>query len=77
MLIDEYEKIKGIVKTNNSSIIYTKPSTIVIWTKQNRYICYYEVDLLNFNYEDSTIYVHNNGYNKPLQCTRIKKISIL
>ena len=79
-IVDEYYKLKGIVKTNTFCIIDTKELvTIVVRTKQNRYLRYYDVDYLNFDYEDNTFYVYdiNNGYNKPLKNERIEKITIL
>ena len=79
-IMDEYHKLKGIVKTDSFCIIDTKELvTIVVRTKQNRYLSYHDVDFLNFDYEDSTFYVYdiNNGYNKPLKNERIEKITIL
>ena len=79
-IIDEYKKLKGIVKTDTFCLIDTyEPITVVVRTKQNRYLRYYDVDFLNFDYEDSTFYVYdiNNGYSKPLQNNRIEKITIL
>ena len=79
-VIDEYKYLKGIVKTNTSCLIDTKKLvTLVVRTKQNRYLRYYDVDFLNFDYDDNTFYVHdiNNGYSKPLQNSRIERITIL
>lgn len=79
-IVDEYQKLKGIVKTDTFCIIDTKELvTIVVRTKQNRYLSYYDVDFLNFDYEDSTFYVYdiNNGYNKPVKNERIEEISVL
>ena len=78
--VDEYYKLKGIVKTDSFWLIDTKELvTIVVRTKQNRYLSYHDVDFLNFDYEDSTFYVYdiNNGYNKPLKNERIERITIL
>lgn len=77
---DEYFKLKGIVKTDSFCIIDTKELvTIVIRTYNNNYLRYYDVDFLNFDYDDNTFYVYdiNNGYSKPLQNNRIEKITIL
>ena len=77
---DEYKKLKGIVKTNTFCLIDTyKLLTVVIRTKNNKYIRFYDVDYLAFDYTDNTIYVHdiNNGYSKPLQNERMEKITIL
>ena len=79
-IVDESLKLKGIVKTDTFCIIDTKKLvTVVVRTKNNRYICYYDVDFLNFDYEDSTFYVYdiNNGYNKPLKNERIEQITVL
>lgn len=79
-IVDECQKLKGIVKTDTFCIIDTKELvTIVVRTKQNGYLSYYDVDFLNFDFEDSTFYVYdiNNGYNKPLKNERIEKITIL
>ena len=79
-IIDEYKYLKGIVKTDTFCLIDTyEPITVVVRTKQNRYLRYYDVDFLNFDYENSTFYVYdiNNGYSKPLQNNRIEKITIL
>lgn len=79
-IVDEYQKLKGIVKTDTFCIIDTKELvTLVVRTKQNRYLCYYDVDFLNFDYDDSTFYVYDtsNGYNKPLKNERIERITIL
>ena len=79
-IVDEYMYLKGIVKTNTFCLIDTKKLvTVVIRTYNNNYLCYYNVDFLNFDYEDSTFYVYdkNNGYSKPVKNERIEKITIL
>lgn len=79
-IVDEYKYLKGIVKTNTFCLIDAKKLlTVVIKTYNNNYIRYYDVDLLEFDYEDKTIYIHdiNKGYSKPLQNKRIEKITIL
>ena len=79
-IVDEYKKLKGIVKTNTFCLIDTKKlATVVVRSINNNYVCYYEVDFINFDYDDNTFYVHdvNSGYNKPLKNERIKKITIL
>ena len=77
-IVDEYKHIKGSVETNTSCLMDTKELvTVVIMTKKERYICYWDVDFLKFNYENNTVYVHNGRYNKPLKKSRIKKITIL
>ena len=79
-IIDEYLKLKGIVKTDTFCLIDTKQLvTVVVRTYNNNYLCFYDVDFLNFDYEDSTFYVYdvNNGYNKPLKNERIERITIL
>ena len=54
-IVDEYQKLKGIVKTNTFCLIDTKKLvTVVIRTINNNYICYYEVDFINFDYDDNT-----------------------
>lgn len=78
-IIDEYKYLKGIVKTNTFSLIDTKKLvTIVIRTIDNDYLCFYENDFIEFDYEDKTVYIHNiNGYNKPIKDKIIEKITIL
>lgn len=79
-IVDEYKYLKGIVKTNTFCLIDTKKLvTVVIRTINNNYLCYYEVDYINFDYDDNTFYVHdvNNGYSKSIQNGRIQKITIL
>ena len=79
-IVDECHKLKGIVKTDTFYIIDSKELvTVVVRTKQNRYLSYHDVDFLNFDYEDSTFYVYdiNKGYNKPLKNERIERITIL
>ena len=79
-IVDEYMYLKGIVKTDTFCLIDTKKLvTVVIRTYNNNYLCYYDVDFLNFDYDDNTFYVYdiNNGYNKPLKNERIEKITIL
>lgn len=78
-IVDEYKKLKSIVKTNTFSLIDTKKLvTIVIRTIDNDYLCFYENDFIEFDYEDKTVYIHNiNGYNKPIKDEIIKKITIL
>ena len=79
-IVDEYLKLKGIVKTDNFCIIDTKElATVIVKTINNNYVCYHEVDFINFDYDDNTFYVYdiNNGYNKPLKNERIEKITIL
>ena len=79
-IVDEYKHLKGIVKTNTSCLIDTKKLvTVVVKTKQNRYICYCDVDFFGYEDEGRTFYAHNvnSGYNKPLKNERIEKITIL
>ena len=79
-IVDEYMYLKGIVKTDTFCLIDTKKLvTVVIRTYNNNYLCYYDVDFLNFDYDDNTFYVYdiNNGYNKPLKNESIEKITIL
>ena len=78
-IVDEYKYLKGIVKSNTSCLIDTKKLvTIVIKTYNNNYLCFYDVDHLNYDVDD-TVYIHdvNKGYSKPLQNSRIEKITIL
>ena len=77
---DEYRKLKGIVKTNTFSIIDTKKLTyVVIKTKDNKYLCFYKVDFLKFDYVDNSVYVHdiNNSYNEKIDNDVIDIITIL
>lgn len=79
-IVDEYKYLKGIVKTDSFCLIDTKKLiTVVVKTYNNNYLRYYDVDYINFDYEDSTFYVHdiNKGYSKSLQNNRIEKITIL
>ena len=78
-IVDEYQKLNRIVKTEMFCLIDTKELiTVVIRTYNNNYLCYYNVDFLNFDYENNTFYVRDvNGYNKPLKNERIEKITIL
>ena len=78
-IVDEYQKLNRIVKTDTFCLIDTKELiSLIVRTKQNRYLCYYDVDFLNFDYENNTFYVRDiNGYNKPLKNERIEKITIL
>lgn len=79
-IIDQYKYLKGIVKTNTFCMIDAKKLlTVVIRTTNNNYLRYYDVDLLEFDYTDETVYIHdiNNGYSKPLKNNRIEKITIL
>lgn len=77
---DEYKNLKGIVKTDKFCLIDTKKLlTVVIKTIDNKYLRYYEVDLLNFEYVDNTVYIHdiNNGYSEEIDNAIIEKITIL
>lgn len=77
---DEYKKLKGIVKTNTFCLIDTKKLvTVVIKTTNNNYLRFYDVDLLNFEYFDNTVYIHdiNNGYSEEIDNNIIEKITIL
>ena len=79
-IVDEYLKLKGIVKTDTFCLIDTKELiTVIVRTINNNYVFYYEVDYINFDYDDNTFYVYdiNNGYSKPLKNERIEKITIL
>ena len=79
-IIDEYKYLKGIVKTNTFCLIDTyKLITVVIRTKNNNYLSFYDVDFIEFDYINNTIYIHdiNNGYSKPLKYERMEKITIL
>ena len=79
-IIDEYKYLKGIVKTDSFCLIDTKKLvTVVIWTKNNNYLRFYDVDLLNFEYFDNTVYIHDthNGYSEEIDNEIIKKITIL
>lgn len=79
-IVDEYKKLKGIVKTNTFCLIDTKKLvTVVIRTKNNNYLRFYDVDLLNFEYFDNTVYIHdiNNGYSEEIDNNIIEKITIL
>ena len=78
-IVDEYKKLNRIVKTDTFCLIDTKKLvTVVIRTYNNNYLCYYDVDFLNFDYENSTLSVRDiNGYNKPLKNERIERITIL
>lgn len=78
-IVDEYKKLKGIVKTNTFCLIDTKKLvTVVIRTIDNDYLRFYENDFIEFDYEDETIYIHNiNGYNKPIKNEIVEKITIL
>ena len=79
-IIDEYKKLKGIVKTDTFCLIDTKELvTTVIKTTNNKYLRFYEVDLLNFEYYDNTVYIHdvNNGYSQEIDNKIIEKITIL
>lgn len=78
-IVDEYRKIKGIIKKESFCLIDTKPATVVIRTKDNDYLSFYEVDLLNFEYFDDTVYIHdkNNGYSGEIDNNIIEKITIL
>ena len=79
-IIDEYKYLKGIVKTNTFCLIDAKKLlTIVIKTIDNDYLCFYESDFIEFDYEDKTVYIHdvNHGYNKPINNNIIEKITIL
>ena len=79
-IVDKYQKLNRIVKTDTFCLIDTKELlTLVVRTKQNRYLRYYDVDFLNFDYKNNTFYVRDikNGYNKPLKNERIEQITIL
>ena len=79
-IIDEHKKLKGIVKTDTFCLIDTKELvTTVIKTTNNKYLRFYEVDLLNFEYYDNTVYIHdvNNGYSQEIDNKIIEKITIL
>lgn len=79
-IIDEYKKLKGIIKTDTFCLIDTKKLlTVVIKTIDNKYLRFYEVDLLNFEYIDNTVYIHDikNGYSQEIQNNIIEKITIL
>ena len=79
-VIDEYKYLKGIVKTDSFCLIDTKKLvTVVIKTTNNNYLRFYDVDLLNFEYFDNTVYIHdiNNGYSEEIQNNIIEKITIL
>lgn len=79
-IVDEYKYLKGIVKTDSFCLIDTKKLvTVVIWTKNNNYLRFYNVDLLNFEYFDNTVYIHdiNNGYSEEIDNKIIEKITIL
>lgn len=79
-IIDEYRYLKSIVKTDSFCLIDTKKLvTVVIWTKNNNYLRFYDVDLLNFEYFDNTVYIHDihNGYSEEIDNRIIKKITIL
>lgn len=79
-IFDKYKYLKGIVKTNTFCMIDAKKLlTVVIRTTNNNYLRYYDVDLLEFDYMDETVYIHNinNGYSKPIKDEIIKKITIL
>ena len=79
-IVDEYKYLKGIVKTNTFCLIDTyKLITVVIRTKNNNYLSFYDVDCIEFDYIDNTIYIHdiNKGYSKPLKNERMEKITIL
>ena len=79
-IVDEYKYLKGIVKTNTFCLIDAyKLITVVIRTKNNNYLSFYDVDFIEFDYTDNTIYVHdiNKGYSKPLKNERMEKITIL
>lgn len=79
-IVDEYKKLKGIIKTDTFCLIDTKKLvTVVIWTKNNNYLRFYDVDLLNFEYFDNTVYIHdiNNGYSEEIDNNIIEKITIL
>ena len=79
-IVDEYKYLKGIVKTDSFCLIDTKKLvTVVIWTKNNNYLRFYDVDLLNFEYFDNTVYIHdiNNGYSEEIDNNIIEKITIL
>ena len=78
-IVDEYRKIEGIIKKESFCLIDTKLATVVIRTINNDYLRFYEVDLLNFEYTDNTVYIHdkNNGYSQEIQNNIIEKITIL
>ena len=79
-VIDEYKYLKGIVKTDSFCLIDTKKLvTVVIKTTNNNYLRFYDVDLLNFEYFDNTVYIHdiNNGYSEEIDNKIIEKITIL
>ena len=79
-IIDEYKYLKGIVKTNTFCLIDTeKLVTVVIKTTNNNYLRFYDVDSLNFEYFDNTVYIHdiNNGYSEEIDNNIIEKITIL
>ena len=79
-IVDEYKYLKGIVKTDSFCLIDTKKLvTVVIWTKNNNYLRFYDVDLLNFEYFDNTVYIHdiNNGYSEEIDNNIIERITIL
>ena len=79
-IIDEYKYLKGIVKTDSFCLIDTKKLvTVVIKTTNNNYLRFYDVDLLNFEYFDNTVYIHdiNNGYSEEIDNNIIEKITIL
>ena len=78
-IVDEYRKIKEIIKKESFCLIDTKPATVVIRTKDNDYLRFYEVILLNFEYYDNTVYIYdvNNGYSQEIKNKIIEKITIL
>ncbi len=79
-IVDEYKYLKGIVKTNTFCFIDAKKLlTVVIKTIDNKYLRFYEVDLLNLEYIDNVVYIHDikSGYSQPIDNSIIEKITIL
>lgn len=79
-IVDENKYLKGIVKTNTFCLIDAKKLlSVVIKTTNNNYLCYYDVDILEFDYKDEIIYIHdvNDGYSKSIRNNEIEKITIL
>lgn len=79
-MVDEYQKLNRIVKTNDFCLIDTKELvTTVIKTTNNDYLRFYEVYMICFEYIDNSVYIHDvtNGYSEEINDEVIEKITIL